>query len=161
MPFSPLFECTYPGCRKKQRGSRCSEHRWSGDYASYQRTRREMMLAHLRKHGLRCPGAENHAPHPVARRSDLTVDHIVPRSRGGTDERRNLRIVCGRFNYQRGNGVKDMLDYRSEIRLGQTREVEHARERTEEPPPKRMKIVRVPADVLDKPTKKQPDGREG
>lgn len=24
----------------------------------------------------------------------LTIDHIIPRSRGGTDERSNLRILC-------------------------------------------------------------------
>lgn len=32
-----------------------------------------------------------------------TVDHIIPRSKGGTNDAWNLRILCQRCNYGRGN----------------------------------------------------------
>lgn len=31
------------------------------------------------------------------------VDHVLPRSRGGTDDLRNLRAACRRCNLRRGN----------------------------------------------------------
>lgn len=34
---------------------------------------------------------------------DLTIDHIVPRSKGGTDDPSNLRVLCGYCNSQRCN----------------------------------------------------------
>ncbi|WP_428409623.1 HNH endonuclease [Hyphococcus sp.] len=38
---------------------------------------------------------------------DLTIDHIVPLSHGGTDELNNLRFACRRHNSQRGAGRID------------------------------------------------------
>ncbi|MEV6300403.1 HNH endonuclease signature motif containing protein [Actinoplanes sp. NPDC051861] len=37
------------------------------------------------------------------RRSATTADHIVPLSKGGTNELTNLRPSCGPCNYARGN----------------------------------------------------------
>lgn len=34
---------------------------------------------------------------------DLTVDHVVPISRGGTDELENLRLLCRQHNSQKGD----------------------------------------------------------
>ena len=36
---------------------------------------------------------------PVGR---ATVEHIVPRRRGGTDDPENLALACARCNYQKG-----------------------------------------------------------
>ncbi|WP_432029252.1 HNH endonuclease [Streptomyces sp. 1222.5] len=36
-------------------------------------------------------------------RPAATADHIVPLSRGGTNEMRNLRPACGPCNFSRGN----------------------------------------------------------
>lgn len=35
---------------------------------------------------------------------DLTVDHIVPKRRGGTDDRDNLVTLCRRHNSSKGAG---------------------------------------------------------
>ena len=33
---------------------------------------------------------------------EITVEHIVPRSRGGDDDPRNLAIACARCNHEKG-----------------------------------------------------------
>lgn len=38
-------------------------------------------------------------------RADLTTDHIIPRSRGGTDGADNLQVLCRSCNSGKGNGV--------------------------------------------------------
>lgn len=38
-------------------------------------------------------------PHPDAQ----TIDHVVPRSRGGSDEDENLRVACHRCNAWKGD----------------------------------------------------------
>ena len=54
----------------------------------------------IRHIGLWCGGAleMQHQPHPVMSRHELTVDHIVPTSRGGTNEYDNLRVLCDEVN---------------------------------------------------------------
>ena len=39
-------------------------------------------------------------------RDDLEVDHIYPRSRGGVDGPRNLRLLCPRCNRKKGATLK-------------------------------------------------------
>lgn len=34
----------------------------------------------------------------------MTIDHVIPVSRGGTDAIDNLRLACGACNYSRGDG---------------------------------------------------------
>ena len=42
---------------------------------------------------------------------DLTVEHIIPRSRGGSDDLRNLWISCKTHNSRRGDmSVEDFVD---------------------------------------------------
>lgn len=36
---------------------------------------------------------------------DLTIDHIIPLSRGGSDELANLRLLCRKHNAEKGDGV--------------------------------------------------------
>lgn len=40
--------------------------------------------------------------------ADLTIDHIVPLSRGGTDDLDNLRLLCRGCNSRKGNRVLEM-----------------------------------------------------
>lgn len=50
----------------------------------------------LRRDGNRCQYCGKKAP-------DLTIDHIVPKSRGGTDSWENLVAACVRCNNRKGN----------------------------------------------------------
>jgi hypothetical protein len=43
-----------------------------------------------------------------------TVDHIVPRSRGGWDDAINLQTLCARCNEAKG---EDIIDYRADVAL--------------------------------------------
>ncbi len=43
------------------------------------------------------------------RQNNLTVDHIIPRSRGGTDHIGNLQLLCGHCNSVKGNRGMDYL----------------------------------------------------
>lgn len=46
--------------------------------------------------------ADNFTCQHCGARRDLEVDHIVPRCRGGGDERANLQTLCGRCNRAKG-----------------------------------------------------------
>lgn len=43
---------------------------------------------------------------PRARNSYMTIDHIVPLSKGGTNNLGNLRGLCAKCNVARGNNMK-------------------------------------------------------
>jgi hypothetical protein len=45
--------------------------------------------------------------------SDLAIDHILPVSRGGTNEPRNLQLLCGRCNSSKG--TKTMEEWKHRI----------------------------------------------
>ncbi|MFF3062631.1 HNH endonuclease [Streptomyces sp. NPDC057909] len=44
--------------------------------------------------------------HPGSTANPLTADHIVPLSRGGTNDASNLRTYCKSCNSRRGNRIK-------------------------------------------------------
>lgn len=50
----------------------------------------------------KCVGCEERFPI-----RNLTLDHIVPRAKGGTDERRNLQLLCGVCNSLKGTRSQD------------------------------------------------------
>ena len=51
-----------------------------------------------------CLGCEEHFP-----LRNLTVDHIIPRSRGGTDHISNLQLLCGACNSVKGDRPHEYL----------------------------------------------------
>ena len=55
-----------------------------------------------------CPGCETHFPFRV-----MDVDHILPRSRGGTDHPANLQLLCSGCN--RSKGGKTMAEWRASL----------------------------------------------
>jgi diadenosine tetraphosphate (Ap4A) HIT family hydrolase len=64
---------------------------------------RYQVLAESERRCALCGATERERP--------LDVDHILPRSRGGTNERANLQILCSRCNRAKGN--RDDRDFRS------------------------------------------------
>lgn len=62
--------------------------------------KRNLLNLHLAVEGEWCPGAagEGH-PHPA--QGPWTLDHVVPRSLGGTNAAANLDVVCGPCNNRR------------------------------------------------------------
>ena len=84
--------CLEPGCPMLVYEGRCPAHRrgggWIGagkDYGSAWPRIRARVLAEEPTCRLRLAGCTTYS---------TQVDHIVPKSRGGTDERGNLRAVC-------------------------------------------------------------------
>jgi len=59
---------------------------------------RSQRLAIIQRDGLRCQLCGEAVP-----LDDIHIDHIVPRSLGGSDEPVNLRVAHARCNIQRGN----------------------------------------------------------
>ena len=49
---------------------------------------------------------------------NLTVDHVIPRSKGGTDHIENLQLLCGYCNSTKGN--RDMSYLRKRLKMFQT-----------------------------------------
>ena len=45
----------------------------------------------------------------------LTVDHIVPRSKGGTRDMSNVQLLCARCNNQKGNKIITIEELRRRI----------------------------------------------
>ena len=51
-----------------------------------------------------CNGCKGHFPF-----RNMTIDHIVPKSKGGTDHEENLQLLCGACNSTKGNGTQAEL----------------------------------------------------
>ena len=56
-----------------------------------------------RQEGL-CVGCHHHFPF-----RNLTVDHVVPKSKGGSDHLDNLQLLCGACNSMKGTGSQQQL----------------------------------------------------
>ena len=101
MPRRPCLQCAvlttnpsrcdthqreYEAARGRQRGSATAR----GYGSAWQTLRKHMIAEHIAKHGNICPGYQREAH--VAER--FSLDHIVAKANGGTDERSNLRVLC-------------------------------------------------------------------
>ena len=65
---------------------------------------RRRCSANLRSFGGNCNGCGTHfLP------QHLTVDHIVARSKGGTNHLDNLQLLCGHCNFLKGNHPMEYL----------------------------------------------------
>lgn len=52
---------------------------------------------------------DNHTCQCCGIKEDLTLDHIVPRSRGGSNDMNNLQTLCKSCNFRKGT---EFIDYR-------------------------------------------------
>ena len=75
-----------------------------GDGEFPRRFRDEFREEHIERHGSYCPACDSTVPF-----ENLSVDHIVPMSRGGRTSRANAAILCRRCNSRKGNSMS-MLD---------------------------------------------------
>jgi hypothetical protein len=78
-------------------------HRRKGSKGSHAR----MLAQHRDLFGEWCPGAaeRSHEPHQVAKPNRLTVDHIVPPTKGGTNSYANKRILCEAENGDKADEI--------------------------------------------------------
>lgn len=71
---------------------------------------RSRMLSLIKEHGDLCCWCKKvclldvNPQHP----DRATVEHLVPRSRGGSDRRENLRVACYACNHARGDGDRPL-----------------------------------------------------
>jgi 5-methylcytosine-specific restriction endonuclease McrA len=86
------MRCLWPGCSVLSRTSYCPAHQPTYQTREWQAKRQRVMV----RDGNRCA---------VCGRTGgrLELDHRVPRGSGGSDDERNLRLVC--VGYNRG-GVR-------------------------------------------------------
>lgn len=92
MPRRALRECSAPGCHALVEKGRCASHArrpWAQKHSRHERGYNSMWVR-LRRQVLMeeaycalCGSPDN-----------PTVDHIIPKSQGGTDDRANLRRLC-------------------------------------------------------------------
>ena len=73
-----------------------------GDVIRYNDVRNKKLL--YGEQGGHCNGCSNHF-----QIQNLTVDHIIPRSKGGTDHIGNLQLLCGHCNSVKGDRGMDYL----------------------------------------------------
>lgn len=81
--------------RDQQRGSATQR----GYDTNWRRTAAATVARHRRNHGDWCPGYRVPAHHAT----DLTVDHIVPKAAGGTNDPDNLQVLCRGCNSRKHN----------------------------------------------------------
>ena len=67
---------------------------------AHARERKWLVRALVRKSGGKC----RYCGEPV-KRSEMTVDHVIPLSAGGLDRLDNLSLACLRCNQEKGDGV--------------------------------------------------------
>lgn len=67
--------------------------------ADWRRVRDQAVAAHRHAHGEWCPGWGV----PAHAATDLTGDHITPRSRGGTNTADNVQVLCRGCNSRKHN----------------------------------------------------------
>lgn len=81
--------CTEPRCgRYAKRAGRCAAHARKRPAGRYSPGWERIARAYLKRHRgcVRCPSRAT------------TVDHVIPRSRGGTDDESNLQALCATCN---------------------------------------------------------------
>src|SRR5688572_2889615 len=96
MPTRPARPCLQPGCPAiVTTGSRCQLHQRPSRHArGYGAEWVKLRAAVLERDGYTCGYCGNPAN---------SVDHVLAKSRGGTDTESNLLACCGSCNSSKGN----------------------------------------------------------
>ena len=95
-----LIECTYPGCRDLvSKGTRCDKHirrhgwqdnRGTKQQRGYGKVWEMVRAVALKRDGHMCVQCAANGQYREAKE----VDHIVPKSQGGSDDLDNLQSLC-------------------------------------------------------------------
>src|SRR5262245_10158920 len=107
---APARPCTVPGCPHLVRGaSRCPDHaievcprRSRPDHRSHAQTTTARGYSTLWRRLVALAIAHHPACMICGSDQDLTGDHIVPLSKGGTSTAENIRVLCRRCNSRKG-----------------------------------------------------------
>ena len=92
--------CAYPGCPEVVVGTpRCAKHTVSNTLRTNSRARRR---AHRMK--IEQPWC-TYCGSPATEGNPLTIDHVIPLTRGGTNQRENLTVACYRCNRTKSDAV--------------------------------------------------------
>lgn len=100
MPDGALHACTRPGCKRLlAAGERCPDHSKPWAWRDPTKTTTERGYGHdWPKRRARILDRDQHHCLPCLRRGvsrrAFHVDHIVPKSQGGSDDDTNLQSVC-------------------------------------------------------------------
>jgi 5-methylcytosine-specific restriction enzyme A len=108
MPWASTRSCPTPGCpRLLAQGQRCPEHQPSFGTSTYRQSRprgwERVRRTVLRRDRGRCTALLSGGQRCGAPASE--VDHIVPRSAGGSDSMANLQSLCG-YHHNHKTGVE-------------------------------------------------------
>jgi 5-methylcytosine-specific restriction protein A len=81
-----VHQAEYLAARDKKRGSAAQR----GYGTAWRKLASTYIARYKAENGERCPGWRV----PAHAATDLTVDHIIPKSAGGTDDLSNLAVLC-------------------------------------------------------------------
>lgn len=97
MPSAPLKLCGKPGCPNRVRAGYCPEHQSPRGWVKHQagRTTTERGYGHNWRKIRQMVASEEFACRLCGSTSPMWVcDHIIPKAKGGTDDRSNLQRLC-------------------------------------------------------------------
>lgn len=68
---------------------------------------RRLLIAEHKATGKPCPECLSPLEYDISlHKKSPEIDHIIPVSRGGTDDRKNLRVICRQCNQSLGGKLK-------------------------------------------------------
>jgi 5-methylcytosine-specific restriction endonuclease McrA len=73
------------------------------DYFAFEEKEHPAVRRTMRKHILQMYGRKCFACGKTLSDDEITIDHIVARSRGGTGDQANLQVLCGECNRTKGD----------------------------------------------------------
>lgn len=102
MPLRPLRPCAHPGCHRLSHTGRCALH----PRVDRRRWYHQRPEAHPQWLAISAQVLSEEPVCRICRKAPSTdVDHIVPKRRGGSDERSNLQGTCHRCHARKTASV--------------------------------------------------------
>ena len=77
--------------------------------------KKKIRLNKLKKQRYRCYWCKK----PFIEKDDITLDHIIPKSKGGTLREDNIVVSCRNCNTEKGNTIFEASHYSPEFQIAQ------------------------------------------